>query len=58
MTGLAKFATGYITIGQFAFAKYVLAQMGFGKFVWIATRADPQAVEFFKSLPIIRHFLL
>lgn len=56
--GLAQFATGYIAIGQFAVGRYVLAQMGSGEFVWSMTRADPQAIEFFKSLPIIRHFLL
>ena len=28
----------------------VLAQGGVGRFVWSMTRADPQAVEFFKSL--------
>jgi hypothetical protein len=56
--GLAQFATGYIAIGQFAFGKYVLAQFGFGKFVYTMTRADPEATEFFKSLPVIRYFLL
>lgn len=55
--GLAQFATGYIAIGQFAFGRYVLAQMGFGKFVWSMKQADPEAIEFFKSLPVIRFFI-
>jgi hypothetical protein len=55
--GLAQFATGYIAIGQFALGKYVLAQIGAGRFVWSMTHADPQAIDFFKSLPVIRYFL-
>jgi hypothetical protein len=55
--GLGQLATGYIAIGQFATGKYVLAQAGFGKYVWSVTRKDPQAVEFFKALPIIKDFL-
>jgi hypothetical protein len=58
MTGLAQFATGCINIGQFAFGKYVVAQMGIGKFVWSMTRAAPQAIEFFKSLPVVSYFLI
>jgi hypothetical protein len=55
--GLGQFATGYISIGQFAFGKYVLAQFGRGEFVLSIKRTDQQAVEFFKALPIIKHFL-
>jgi len=55
--GLGQLATGYIAIGQFGLGKYVLAQGGFGEFVWSAKRADPEAIEFFKSLPVIRYFL-
>ena len=65
--GLGQLSTGlmaigqaaiaiYIGIGQVAVGKYVLAQIGFGKFVYSMKRADPQAAEFFKSLPIIRDF--
>jgi hypothetical protein len=56
--GLGQLATGYIAIGQFAIGKYVLAQAGFGKFVLSVTRKDPQAMEFFKALPIIKDFLV
>ncbi len=52
-----QFAIGRIAIGQFAFGKYVLAQIGFGEFVWSVKRADPEAIEFFKSLPVIRFFI-
>ncbi|MEW6375546.1 MAG: hypothetical protein AB1502_07120 [Thermodesulfobacteriota bacterium] len=48
--GLGQFATGEIAIGQLAFGKYVLAQLGFGEYVWSPKRADPEAVEFFKPL--------
>ncbi|MDI7259243.1 MAG: hypothetical protein QME90_04890 [Thermodesulfobacteriota bacterium] len=50
MFGLGQFATGEIAIGQVAFGKYVLAQLGFGEYVWSTKRADPEAVKFFKSL--------
>lgn len=56
--GAGQITTGYIAIGQVALGKYVLAQIGVGKFVWCMGRADPEAVEFFKVLPIIRYFLL
>ena len=55
--GLGQLATGYIAIGQFAIGKYVLAQAGFGKFVLSVTRKDPQAIEFFKALPIVSNFV-
>jgi len=55
--GLGQFVTGYIAIGQFALGKYVLAQVGMGDYIWTVKRADAQAVEFFKSLPIIRFFI-
>jgi hypothetical protein len=48
--GLGQFATGFVAIGQFGLGKYVLAQMGFGGHVWNQRAADPEAVEFFKSL--------
>ena len=48
--GLGQVATGEIAIGQLAYGKYVLAQMGYGDFVWSTKRADPEAVVFFKSL--------
>jgi len=55
--GLGQFATGYVAIGKFAYGKYVLAQLGSGKFIWTMNRSDWQAVEFFKHLPIIKNFL-
>jgi hypothetical protein len=48
--GIGQIATGIIAIGQIGIGKYVLAQMGIGKYVWSQKTADPQAVEFFKSL--------
>ncbi len=50
MFGLGQFATGQIAIGQIAFGKYVLAQFGYGDYVWSMKRRDPEAVEFFKVL--------
>lgn len=55
--GLGQFATGYIAIGQFAIGKYVLAQGGVGEFVLSMGRSDPEAIEFFKSMPVIRYFI-
>ena len=48
--GIGQFATGIIAIGQFAVGKYVLAQIGIGKYVWSQKTADPEAVEFFRFL--------
>ncbi len=50
MFGLGQVATGEIAIGQLAYGKYVLAQIGYGDYVWSMNRADPEAVTFFKSL--------
>lgn len=55
--GLGQLATGNIAIGQFAVGKYVFAQFGIGEHVLSMTRKDPGAIEFFKSLPIIKEFL-
>lgn len=55
--GFGQFVSGYIAIGQFALGKYVLAQLGLGQYVWSIRRADPQAIEFFKTLPAIRYFI-
>ena len=55
--GLGQFVTGYVAIGQFALGKYVLAQTGIGEFVLSMTRKDPEAIKFFKSLPVIQYFI-
>ncbi len=49
--GVGQVATGVVAIGQLGFGEYVLAQLGFGEHVWSQDAADPEAVEFFKSLP-------
>ena len=54
---LGQFAVGYIAIGQVAFGKYVLAQMGFGEYVFSMARKDPEAIEFFESFPVIGRFI-
>jgi len=50
MFGLGQIATGEVAIGQLAYGKYVLAQAGYGDYVWSMKHADPEAVTFFKSL--------
>ena len=55
--GLGQFVSGYIAIGQMALGKYVLAQLGLGQHVWSMSRADPQAIEFFKALPVVQYFI-
>ena len=54
--GLGQFTTGYIAIGQFAYGKYVLAQFGFGEFVLSMTQRDREAIDFFKTFPVIKDF--
>ncbi len=46
--GLGQFATGTTAIGQVAYGKYVLAQTGFGEFVWSSKIRDARAIEHFK----------
>ena len=48
--GLGQFATGVTAIGQLALGKYVLAQLGYGKYVWSTRIRDPRAVEYFGNL--------
>ena len=48
--GMGQLATGLTAIGQLGIGRYVLAQIGFGDYVWSTKRADPEAVEYFKSL--------
>ena len=48
--GLGQLATGFTAIGQLGIGQYVLGQVGFGEHVWSTKRADPEAVEYFKSL--------
>jgi len=48
--GLGQLATGDTAIGQLAYGRMVLAQYGVGEHVWSMRRADPEAVEFFRSL--------
>jgi hypothetical protein len=55
--GLSQLVTGHITIGQSAMGTYVLAQGRLGEVVLSMKRADPEAIEFFKTLPIIKYFL-
>jgi len=55
--GIGQFVTGYIAVGQFALGRYVLAQIGFGEYVWCTGRTDSQAVEFFRTFPVIRYFI-
>ena len=57
LLGLGHFATGYIAIGQFVWGCYGLGQFGIGRHLWTMSRCDAEAVEFFKSLPVLRSFL-
>jgi hypothetical protein len=45
--GLGQFSTGLIAIGQFALGKYVLAQIGYGEYVWSTKIKNPEAIEYF-----------
>jgi len=48
--GLGQFATGFTCIAQFGVGEHVLAQFGYGKYVWSMTVKDLQALEYFKNL--------
>lgn len=47
--GLGQAATGEIAIGQFAYGDYVLAQVGYGDYLWTPQLADPAAVTLFQD---------
>jgi hypothetical protein len=48
--GLGQFATGIVAIAQFGIGKYVLAQIGYGEYVWSMTKKNLEAMEYFKNL--------
>ena len=48
--GAGQLASGVTAIGQLAIGKYVLAQLGFGRYIWAPGRADPEAVQHFQEL--------
>lgn len=48
--GFGQIATGRIAVGQFAVGRYVLAQLGFGSYVWDTRGASPVAQRFFRRL--------
>jgi len=50
--GAGQLSTGTTAIGQLALGKYVLAQAGFGRYLWTPGHADPVAVRHFKELLI------
>ena len=57
--GAGQFATGLTAIGQFAFGKYVLAQAGYGEYVWSVKSKSPEAIEYFTNLwNSVKTFLL
>ncbi|MBU0993364.1 MAG: hypothetical protein KJ737_12795 [Proteobacteria bacterium] len=47
--GFGQIATGITAIGQVAFGKYVLAQIGFGDFMWTPKIKNPTAINYFRS---------
>jgi hypothetical protein len=48
--GLGQISTGFVAIGQFAVGHYVLAQKGFGTYVWDMMQTSPDAHRFFAGL--------
>jgi len=48
--GVGQLATGLTAIGQLALGKFVLAQVGIGRYVWSADSSDPVAIEYFTAL--------
>jgi hypothetical protein len=50
LLGVGQLAVGHVAIGQIALGHYVMAQLGWGDFVWDSRLIDPQAHRFFLSL--------
>jgi len=48
--GAGQLATGMTAIGQLAFGRYVLAQLGFGRYLWTMKHSDPAAIRYFQDL--------
>jgi len=48
---IGQFALGYAVIGQVAVGYYALAQIAVAEFGWSMYTRDPEALEFFRSLP-------
>ena len=48
--GAGQLTTGATAIGQLAIGKYVLAQIGFGPYLWTPEHADPAAVQYFQEM--------
>lgn len=48
--GLGQFVTGAVAIGQIGLGIYVLAQAGFGKYVWDSANVAPEAQQFFEFM--------
>ena len=47
---IGQFSAALVSIGQFAMGYYVMAQVGYGKYVISEVVRDPEAIEFFKNL--------
>jgi hypothetical protein len=48
--GAGQLATGMTAIGQIAAGKYVLAQIGLGKYLWTMDHMDTEAFHHFQAL--------
>lgn len=48
--GIGQIATGATAIGQVAAGRYVLAQVGFGTYLWSPGHVDPAAHDHFTAL--------
>jgi len=52
--GLGQLAVGMTVIGQCAIGKYVLAQIGYGTYVYSSMQANAEALNYFKDLLLCR----
>ncbi|MEO0292967.1 MAG: zinc ribbon domain-containing protein [candidate division WOR-3 bacterium] len=50
LLGIGQLSIGYISIGQFSLGFYVLAQNGFGKYIWSPQMKTKEAIIFFTQL--------
>lgn len=47
---LGQFAAGFVAVGQFACGKYVLAEAGFGEYVFSSAIKDARAIDYLKNI--------
>jgi|GEM_PF-660747 len=53
LAGVGQFASGIFAVGQLGLGIYVLAQIGWGSYLWTSQRIDMEAVSMFYTIKMI-----